>query len=552
ACLRDGGIVAVKGIGGFHLVCDAASHAAVLRLRHRKARPDKPLAVMFPQKGTDGLAMVHEHVSLDPVEAAACLDPVRPIVLARRRVDSPLSTALAPGLSELGVFLPYSPLHHVLLGDFDGPLVATSGNISGEPVITENDNARRRLGGIADAVLHHDRPILRPADDTVIRVISSSPRILRAGRGKTPLEFDLSVRLADPVIAVGGHMKSAVALAWDNRVVVSPHIGELDSPHARAVFAQTINDLQALHQVRASRVICDPHPGYASTRWAHVSGLPVTDVGHHVAHASALAGEYPEVARWLTFTWDGAGLGADGSIWGGEAFAGTAGGWRRVASLRPFHLLGGDRAAREPWRSAAALMWQEGRDWTPTADGADLARQAWDKRIGTFPTSSAGRLFDAAAALVAGIHTVSHEGRGPMALESMAASDCEAIHLPQQAAGGGVLQMDWAPLLPMLVDSDLAAPVRAGMFHEALAAGLVAQALALHATIRFEAVGLSGGVFQNRLLCERIAALFAKRGIPLFQHAVVPANDGGLAFGQIVEYAHSHLSRSAPPRKDGL
>ncbi len=400
--LRRGGVVAVRGVGGYHLMCDPQDDAAVMRLRQRKHRPDKPLAVMFPQAGADGLDAVRRCVILDDAEAQAGADPARPIVLARRRADCPLSHALAPGLAELGVFLPYSPLHHLLLARFQGPLVATSGNISGEPVITDEAEAGRRLAQVADGFLHHNRPILRPADDSVVRVIAGTSRPVRLGRGLAPLEIDLPEAFAEPTLAVGGHMKGAIALGWDRRAVISPHIGDLESPRSLEVFEQVIADLAALYGVTPRRIVCDAHRGYASSRWARTQGAPVTWVQHHAAHASALAGERPEVARWLVFTWDGAGLGDDGDLWGGEALVGAPGAWRRAASLRRFRLTGGDRAGREPWRSAASLMWEAGYDWSPTTEGAALAAEAWRKRVGAVHTSSVGRLFDAAASLVLG------------------------------------------------------------------------------------------------------------------------------------------------------
>ena len=465
-CLREGGIVAVKGVGGYHLMCDPANDAAVLRLRERKHRPHKPLAVMFPQAGADGLAAMREHVNLNREEADACTDPARPIVLARRRTDCRLSGALAPGLAELGVFLPYSPLHHLLLSVFGGPLVATSGNISGEPVITENAEAEVRLAAVADAFLHHDRRIIRPADDSVVRVVGGAPRPIRVGRGIAPLEIELPHAFEQPTLAVGGHMKATIALGWGKRVVVSPHIGELDSPRSLEVFEQVVADLQALYRVAARRIVCDAHPEYGSSRWAAAQGFPVAHIQHHAAHASALAGEHAEISRWLVFAWDGVGLGEDGNLWGGEALLGSPGAWRRVASLRPFHILGGDRAGREPWRSAAALMWETGRDWTPSASDGTLALQAWRKRIGTAETSSVGRLFDAAASLVLGIESASFEGQGPMMLESIATATADAVVLPLARDGEGILRADWEPLLPMLCDSALSAEKRAGIFHE--------------------------------------------------------------------------------------
>jgi hydrogenase maturation protein HypF len=537
-CLRRGGIVAVKGVGGYHLMCDPTDDAAIMRLRRRKHRPDKPLAIMFPQTGADGLEAVRKCALLSDTEARGCVDAARPIVLARRRADCALSQAVAPGLAELGVLLPYSPLHHLLLTEFGGPIVATSGNVSGEPVITDNAEAERRLAGVADAFLHHDRPILRPADDSVMRVIGGRPRQIRIGRGMAPLEIELTCDFPEPTLAVGGHMKGAVALGWGRRAIVSPHIGELDSPRSRDVFEQTIADLQALYRVEASRIVCDAHPNYASTRWAVGQGLPVTRVQHHAAHASALAGEHPEVRRWLVFAWDGAGFGCDGSLWGGEALAGAPAAWRRVASTRTFAVIGGDRLGREPWRSAAALMWEAGCDWLPRVEHAALVRQAWTKRVGARPTSSVGRLFDAAAALVRGIDVVSFEGQGPMTLESIAAAGTAAIPLSLDRDETGLLRMDWQPLLPMLVDSDLAASARAGIFHESLARSLVEQMSILVRTEKFEAVGLTGGVFQNRFLAERVMDLLGAQGMPVHLPEVVPANDGGLAFGQLIEALH--------------
>ncbi|HLF31929.1 MAG TPA: carbamoyltransferase HypF, partial [Xanthomonadales bacterium] len=288
AALQQGETVAVKGVGGYHLVCDATNDAAVRRLRERKMRPHKPLAVMFPARGADGLDAMRAELQLDAVAQQAILGPARPIVLVKKRLATALSPALAPGLQELGVFLPYSPLHHLLLQQFGRPLVATSGNISGEPVITANDEAAQRLNGIADAFLNHDRPIVRPADDPVLRSIAGLARTIRLGRGTAPLERTLPAALDVPTLAVGGHMKVTVALAWDDRLVITPHIGDLESPRSLAVFKHVIGDLQDLHGVDCRQIVCDLHPGYASSRWAQQQGLPVLRVQHHAAHASAL------------------------------------------------------------------------------------------------------------------------------------------------------------------------------------------------------------------------------------------------------------------------
>jgi hydrogenase maturation protein HypF len=533
-CLRAGLIVAVKGVGGYHLMCDPSNDAAVQLLRQRKHRPHKPFATMFPVSGDDGMAVLRMHVVLTPEEADACVGPERPIVLVKRRDDCRLSAALAPGLAELGVFLPYSPLHHLLLTEFNGPLVATSGNVSGEPVITDNVEAEQRLAAVADAFLHHNRPIIRPADDSVLRIIEGAPRCIRVGRGLSPLEIELSDSLEQPTLAVGGHLKATIALGWDRRAVVSPHIGDLDSPRGLEVFEQVIADMQALYCVSGLRIVCDAHPGYGSTRWARQQDLTVTPVQHHAAHASALAGEYPEAGPWLIFAWDGVGLSDDGELWGGETLQGSPGAWRRVASMRPFYVLGGDRVGREPWRSAAAVMWEADQDWMPSVPDAGFALQAWRTRVQTARTSSVGRLFDAASSLVLGIVSASFEGHGPMMLESVVKRDVGAIELPLVRDGQGILRTDWVPLMPVLCDGALSQEERAGIFHESLAHAAVKQVVALSNKDRFD-VGLTGGVFQNRVLAERIVQLLSDLGVRTYLPQMVPANDGGIAFGQLIE-----------------
>lgn len=535
ANLKAGSIVAVKGIGGYHLLCDAQNTAAVARLRQRKQRPDKPLAVMFPWQGDSGLDAVLAATSPGEIERAVLLSPERPIVLCRKRADAALPPAIAPGLDEIGVMLPYSPLHHLLLDDFGAPLVATSGNISGEPVLTVPQEAGERLRHIADAFLHHNRPILRPADDSVYRVIAGKARPLRLGRGTAPVELELSRAAEVPTLAVGAHMKNSVALAWGGRVVFSPHIGELSAPRSMQVFGQVIDDLQQLYGVQAGQVCHDAHPGYAGTRWARECGLPRRGIYHHIAHASALYGEQGGEGDWLVFTWDGVGLGMDGTLWGGEALYGRPGQWQRVASLRPFRLSGGEKAGREPWRSALGVCWEAGVDWPDAPNGQELLFQAWQRQLNCPVTSAAGRLFDAAAALLGLCHETSFEGQGPMLLEAIAAADAPAVPLPLTADEEGLLRIDWQPLLPVLLDETTSREMRAGIFHASLALALFDTAEAIGKTMLFTHIGLSGGVFQNRLLTELIVELARQRKLSLKLHEKIPCNDGGIAYGQIIE-----------------
>jgi hydrogenase maturation protein HypF len=538
ATLRAGKVVAVKGIGGYHLLCDARSAPAVARLRRRKRRPDKPLAVMYPWTGADGLDALRGDFEPEPAARTALLDPARPIVLLQVGRPHTLAEGVAPGLREVGVFLPYSPLHHMLLQAFGGPLVATSGNVSGEPVLTNAVDAESGLREVADAFLHHDRRIARPADDSVVRIVADRARPIRLGRGTAPLELPLPFTLREPVLAVGGHLKLAVALAWQRRVVISPHVGDMGTLRSENVFAQVVADLQTLYDVRARRVLCDAHPGYATTRWARACALPVHQVQHHHAHSAALVTEHGlHDAPAIVFAWDGVGYGADGTMWGGETFIGRPGHWQRVASLRPFHVPGGDQAGRSPWRSAAALCWEAGID-CPLPIPDPIVRAAWEKRLNTPQSSAAGRLFDAAAALVLGIAETSFEGQGPMQLEACAEDVIDFPRFELQAEADGLTRVDWAPLVRWLCTAtSVSAAQRAGAVHAACADAIVRVAERERARANTDVVGLTGGVFQNRRLTELACTSLQRHGFRVLLSQAVPCNDGGLSYGQVADFA---------------
>jgi hydrogenase maturation protein HypF len=533
--LRESRVLAVRGIGGYHLLCDARDETAVRRLRERKRRPDKPLAVMFPQRGDDGLDAAREELDVGPVEQAALLDPARSIVLVPRRSDGRLAPAVAPGLGEIGAFLPYSPLHHLLLGAFGGPVVATSGNVSGEPVLTEPAEAESRLACVADAFLHHDRPIVRPADDSVLRIAAGRPRPIRLGRGLAPLELELPDELPEPVLAVGGHLKLTVALAWGRRVIVSPHVGDMGTRRSEQVFEQVAGDLQHLYDVRARRWLCDAHPGYTTARWVQALGEPWTAVLHHHAHASALVTEHRVAEPAIVFAWDGVGYGADGSLWGGEAFVGRPGAWERRASLRSFRLPGGDKAGRSPWRSAAALCWEAGLE-CPVPVPDPIVRAAWERGLNAPRSSAAGRVFDALAAIVLGVAETSFEGQGPMWLEACARPVDRFPELPFAPDAEGVLRIDWAPLLETCLDSRIDTGERAGAAHAALADAVCRVAENERSRSGLTVAGLTGGVFQNRRLLELAAGGLARRGFEVLLPERIPCNDGGISYGQVAEY----------------
>jgi hydrogenase maturation protein HypF len=542
AALAAGQVVAVLGIGGYHLMADARDAAVVARLRARKHRPTKPLAVLYPAVGADGLDRLRQDLDPTPAECAALLDPARPIVPVRCRPEATLAPGLAPGLREVGAFLPCSPLQARLLAALGGPLVATSGNQPGEPALTDVALARARLAAVADAFLDHDRPVRRPADDPVRRVIAGRARAIRLGRGDAPLELRLPVPVPEPCLALGGEGKVTVALAAGDRLFVSPHVGTVDRPRSLAVLAQVAADLQRLRGVRAARVLVDAHPGATGRRVARDLGLPLTPLWHHHAHAAALVAEHGPAGRLAVFTWDALGLGPDGTLWGGETLCGGPGAWRRVATLRGFRPPGGERAAREPWRSACALAWETGADGAPgPAAARRAARVAWAQHLNSPATTAAGRLFDGLAALVLGITRTGHEAEAPQRLEALAAAAPGApplVALPVTLAGG-LRCLDWAPLVAFATDSTVAPERRAAGIHASLAAAIHAEAGRLRAAEGITTVGLAGGVFQNRVLVEATAGRLAADGFAVVLGERVPCNDGGLAVGQVLEFAAS-------------
>lgn len=538
AMLQGGGIIAVKGIGGYHLICDACNEDAVARLRRNKPRPDKPLAVLFPAPLERPVAVLDKYFELSASEQRFLQHPARPILLVRKRTGSELAHGIAPGLAEIGAMLPYSPLHHLLLNDFAGPLVATSANISGEPVLTNNEEVVKRLAHVTDAFLHHDRPIERPADDPVFRTVANRPRPLRTGRGFSPVELTLPFKLDRPMLAVGAHMKNTITLAWHDRAVMSPHIGEMHSIRSLAVFEQALADLQQLYQVRIERLVCDAHPAYTTSRWSLKQGLPLERVHHHHAHASAAwyeccAAENGE--EIIVFTWDGVGYGEDGTLWGGETLLGSPGAWRRVASMRPFYLPGGEKAGREPWRSAAALCWEAGYEYPTIEQDSDLLLEAWQRRINTPKTTAVGRLFDAAAALTGVCTTSSFEGQGPMMLEAQVEKTGNSIEMPLENRDN-LLITNWEPLLPVLLDSALTVADRAACFHASMAQAMLQQARAIRSRQDVNTISFSGGVFQNRVLTEHAMELLSDDGFSVHLPEIIPVNDAGISFGQVIEY----------------
>jgi len=522
--LAQGQVVGLKGIGGFQLLADAGDEAAIERLRWLKHREEKPFALMMPSP-----EVVRRFCVLSPAEEALLVSAAAPIVLLRPNGPPGIAPNVAKSSPYLGVMLPYSPLHHLLMREYPRPIVATSGNRSDEPIAIDNAEARQRLGDIASLFLMHDRPVARHADDSVVRLARGRESVLRRARGYAPLPVHLD-RCLPPVLAVGAHLKNTVAIAVGRQVYLSQHIGDLDTLEARGAFERAIRDLCRLYEFEPRLVACDLHPDYASTEWARASGLPVAAVQHHHAHVAACAAENGVRGEYLGVSWDGTGYGLDGTVWGGEFFLAHDGGFERVAHLRPFRLPGGEAAIREGWRAAASLLWEIGGDeaMPERPQKAVLARML-ARNVNCPVTTSVGRLFDAVASLAGVAHENRFEGQAAMELESRIGGLIteEAYPLAGEETG------DWAPLVEA-VRSDVAHGVptalTAARFHNALVEWIVRVAL----RVATPQVVLSGGCFQNSYLVERAAAALEARGFSVYTHQRVPPNDGGLALGQAV------------------
>jgi hydrogenase maturation protein HypF len=551
--LGGGGILAVKNLGGFHLACDATSAAAVARLRERKRRPAKPLAVMAAS-----LAAARQLALIDDQQARLLTGPERPIVLVRKRAGSGLADTIAPGTEFLGIMLPAAPLQHLLAEGLPS-LVMTSGNLADEPIATGNAEAVARLAGIADGFLMHDREIHVPCDDSVVRCVAGAALPIRRSRGHTPLPIRLAAS-GPPVLAVGGDLKAVLCLAVGEQAIMSQHLGDVGSLETLAAIERAAEHLLAVFGVEPAAVAADLHPGSISARWAErfarARGIPLVRVQHHEAHAAALLAEHfgdavpPAVTPCLVACFDGTGYWPDASIAGGEFFVADASGIRRVAHLAPFPLPGGDAAVRHPWRTALAVLHAAGIPWDdrlPAVRAAGeaarrLLRQQLARGLACPPTTSMGRLFDAVAALAGGPPSISFEAEAALWLESEAAAGSPADDRYtfglSPAAADTPLVVDWRPVVAALVGDLLAGrPVEelAASFHHAVARMIDAVSERLGSAA---SLGLSGGVFQNALLVERTLARCRRRSRGLLLHHSVPPSDGGLALGQAVLARH--------------
>jgi hydrogenase maturation protein HypF len=535
--LRGGAIVAVKGLGGYHLACRADDEAAVATLRIRKHREDRPFALMSPD-----VAAARALVELGGAEEALLGSAARPIVLAPRRADAPVAGAVAPASRELGVMLPYAPLHHLLLGDTGCTLVMTSGNVSDEPIAYRDDDALARLDGIADAFLVHDRPIHTRTDDSVVRAVAGRPVVLRRSRGYVPASVTLPVPATRPLLACGAELKSTFCLAKRQRAWVGHHIGDLRNAETLSAYREGIAHFERLFAVTPELVAHDLHPDYLATAYAlEREGVEVLGVQHHHAHLAACLAEHGETAAAVGAIYDGAGYGSDGTVWGGEILVGDLRGFARAGALWPVRLPGGDRAAREPWRMACAWLAAAGEaePQRPAHLADRVDARSWNAiaRMATSGfaapvTTSMGRLFDAIAALC-GLRThATYEGQAAIELEA-AADHAErgAYELPVTDDG----RLDARPTVREVMADQQAGTSPAlisARFHHAVAAATTAACAGAAAQAGTERVVLSGGVFQNRLLLEDTAERLRAHGLRVLVPERLPPNDGAISYGQ--------------------
>jgi hydrogenase maturation protein HypF len=551
ARLAAGAIVAIKGIGGFHLSVDAANETAVMRLRERKHRYGKPLAAMVRDVEAARSVCV-----LTAEEEALLTSPARPIVLAARREGNGIAAALAPGIPWLGIFLPYAPLQHLLFADGRlRALVMTSANLSEEPIAIDNDEARARLGRIADVFLMHDREILQRCDDSVAAVVDGAPQLVRRARGYVPLGVELPFE-APPLLAVGGHLKNVFALARGRRVYQSQHLGDLENVPGLEFFEESLAHLMRTFEIEPETVVHDLHPGYLSTgwakEWAAERGLRLVGVQHHHAHVAGCMAEHGLEGEAIGLALDGTGYGTDGRIWGGEVLLARLDRFERFAHLEYVPMPGGEKAIREPWRMALGALHAAGFDVASrevmgllgaTEQEARVLRRIVERGVNAPLTSSLGRLFDAVAAVVLQRRVVDYEAQAAIELEGVAVDEAE----DEAGYVMDLLEADWAVREPARLSAaplwrDLFDDLRNGVskariaarFHAGVVSGYVKAAVAARMETGLAQVVMSGGCMHNRRLARLMRAKLEGEGFDVYQHRCVSPGDGGLSYGQAV------------------
>ncbi len=542
--IRDGRIVAVKGLGGFHLMVDASNQDAVEELRRRKHREEKPLALMYPS-----LDAVKADCEVSPVEERLLTSPESPIVLLKRRkAESRIPGNVAPGNPYLGAMLPYSPLHHILMAELGFPIVATSGNLSDEPICIDEREALERLRGIADLFLVHNRPIVRHVDDSIVRVMMGREMVLRRARGYAPLPVHLKYKLP-MMMAVGAHLKNCIAASVGEEIFISQHIGDLETTQANDAFLNVINDFNNLYQLRHECMACDAHPDYSSTHYARSRREPES-VQHHYAHVLSCMAENEIDAPVLGVSWDGTGYGVDGTIWGGEFLLVDEEAYSRAGHFRTFMLPGGEKAVKEPRRVAMGVLYEifgdavfDMKELHPVRAFSDeelgVVREMLGKGLNSPVTSSAGRLFDAVSSLAGLRQVMRFEGQAAMELEFALDGYCAnegypfALDIPKDGDVDTPMVFDWEPMIKAII-IDVRNEMPVGLISARYHNTLVEMIVRMAGEVGEEKVALTGGCFQNKYLTERAVGRLREAGFRPYWHQRVPPNDGGIALGQII------------------
>jgi hydrogenase maturation protein HypF len=545
--IKAGKIVAVKGIGGFHLMVDARNDEAVKHLRERKHREEKPFALMFPS-----LEDVKKECEVDELEERLLSSPESPIVLLSRimgpshfHLPSSISTSVAPNNPYFGCMLPYSPLHHILMSQLGFPVVATSGNLSDEPICTDEYDALERLHEIADVYLVHNRPIVRHIDDSIVRVMMGRELVIRRARGYAPLPITIiGIQHGVSLLAVGAHLKNAIALTSGSNVFISQHIGDLETKESLDAFHCVVTDFQTMYNCKPEYVVCDPHPDYLSSKFARSTGIPLLEVQHHSAHVASCMAENQLEGDVLGVSWDGTGYGLDGTVWGGEFLLTTKTSFKRVATFRPFRLPGGEKAIKEPRRTALGMLYELFGDdvfhrqdlltlRAFTSAELELINQVLLKRVNTPVTSSVGRIFDAVASLIGLQQRVNYEGQAAMELEFLIKStenkECYPFEIDETLE---VKLVDWRSILEGIL-TDMKDHINRSIISAKFHNTLVEIIIAVAKKIGQPRVVLSGGCFQNRYLTERAVTRLQEEEFRPYWHQRVPPNDGGIALGQV-------------------
>jgi hydrogenase maturation protein HypF len=562
-CIRSGLIIAIKGIGGYHLACRADDQKAVETLRRRKIRNGKPLAVMTPS-----MTVAQRLCQLDLAHRKALGSPAAPIVLAPKRKEGGLAPAIAPNCRHYGLMMPYTPMHHLLFAEGLGSLVMTSANRSGEPLTFQDDEAQTELADVADVYLMHDREIFRPLDDSVVIAFRNAVVPIRRARGYVPRPIWIEGADSTPILAVGGDLKNTVCLLFKDQAIISEHLGELSGARAYRHFCLAIERLEALFEFDPEVVAHDLHPHYMSTQFARVADKPRIPVQHHHAHIASVMAEWGDAGPVIGVACDGAGYGTDGAIWGCEILKCHRGDFERIGQLSYFPLVGGDAAAVKTWRPAAALLRKAfGSDWLATLatdtpelaerfariDGIGLFDQQCAGGINTPPTSSLGRVFDAVAFLLGLCDRNRHEAEAAMALEACAAKFSERAK-PYRFSfkrDHGFLEFSVASAIRDIVEDLYYGVPKARIsasFHETIAQMLTRAAVLACQLASVKTVAVSGGCFANTLLLSRIVELLEENGLRVLYHRQVPPGDGGLSLGQA--YVAMHRTKSARNRSN--